>query len=334
MVKLVKLFSTLCVCGALLLSNSVLHTNLVHAQPYLVFNAKNGKVIAARHPDMLWYPASLTKLMTAYLTFEALKQGKLSLNSRLTCSGKAHKQPPSRIGVPIGGQITVKTALKSIVVKSANDVTVMLAEQISGTEEAFVEHMNGTARRLKMTRTHFTNTNGLPDKRQVTTARDVAILSRAILTEYPQHSHYFKLQNAKIGKKRYKSHNTFLQSFNGANGMKTGFICDSGYNIVASAKRNDVQLVAVVFGGRTAKERNRKTADLLDNGFYTYLWKSIFGSKNLHSLPRESSAGKGPKSMRRHVKVWSCGYRKRRENTTSKVKSSKKSGWKVTTKKP
>lgn len=334
MMNLVKMFCTVSLYGVFFLSNLALHGGWVHAQPYLVFNAKNGKVIAAENPDMLWYPASLTKLMTAYLTFETLKQGKLSLNSKITCSGNAHKQPPSRIGVPIGGQITVKTALRSIIVKSANDVTVMLAERISGTEKAFVERMNVTARRLKMVRTHFTNTNGLPDKRQVTTARDVAILSHAILKEYPQHSHYFKLKKTKIGKRSYKSHNGLLRSFSGANGMKTGFICDSGYNIVASAKRDDLQLVAVVFGGLTAKERNRKTADLLDDGFDSYFWKSIFVTKNLLSLPRESSAGKGPKDMRRHVKVWSCGYRKKRKSKNANTKTSKKTDWKATTKKP
>lgn len=298
---LVAIVSALIIC--------IFWTGQSQAQPAIVFNAKNGNVISADDPDRQWYPASLTKLMTVYLTFEALSQGKITLKSKIKCSRRAHRQPPSRIGVPVGGRLSVEQALKSVIVKSANDVTVMLAEHIAGSEKTFVNKMNLTAQRLKMTRTRFTNTNGLPDKSQVTTARDMALLSHALFKDFPKYAHFFATKEAKIGKRTYRSHNTLLKSLRGSNGMKTGFICDSGFNIVASAKRNNLQLIAVVLGGTTAGERNRRAAKLLENGFYSYFWKSLLGMKSLEKLPIDKKNAIRARSIRKKVKVRSCGYR-------------------------
>ena len=161
------------------------------AGPALLFEASNGKVLYSEDVDNLWHPASLTKIMTAYLAFEALKEGKLKIDDKVTCSLVATLQPPSKVGLPVGGELSVDLALQAVIVKSANDVTVMLGEAIAGSETAFVQKMNATAKRLGMTRTNFVNTNGLPDPAQVTTARDLAKLARAVVNEYPEHSHYW-----------------------------------------------------------------------------------------------------------------------------------------------
>ena len=170
--------------------------------PALVFEATSGKVLYAEDVDNQWYPASLTKLMTAYLAFEAIKSGRLSLKSKISCSAAAHKEPPSKIGLPIGGELTVDKALQALIVKSANDVAVMLAEAIGGNEEQFVNLMNATAKRLGMARTNFANPNGLPAPEQVTTARDLGKLARAIITEFPEYDHYWSMLHMRLGKNR------------------------------------------------------------------------------------------------------------------------------------
>jgi D-alanyl-D-alanine carboxypeptidase len=202
--------------------------------PALVFEASSGKVLYSEDADNQWYPASLTKMMTAYLTFEAIKSGRLSLKSTVSCSATAHAEPPSKIGLPIGGELTVDLALQALIVKSANDVAVMLAEAVGGNESQFVNLMNVTAKRLGMDRTNFVNANGLPAPEQVTTARDLGKLARAIITEYPEHDHYWSMPHMRLGKNRLRSHNGLLRSLDGADGLKTGFTCDSGFNIIAS----------------------------------------------------------------------------------------------------
>ena len=168
------------------------------AGPALLFEANTEKVLYAEDPDLLWHPASLTKLMTAYLTFEAISKGELSMADKITCSANANKQPPSKIGLPVGGTITVEAALKILIVKSANDVAVMVAEHVGGSEQAFVDQMNLAAKRLGMTRTNFVNPHGLPDKRQITTARDMARLTRAILNEFPDYSDFFAMRSVRM----------------------------------------------------------------------------------------------------------------------------------------
>jgi D-alanyl-D-alanine carboxypeptidase len=306
------LFTTLllCVCG-----NAI-------AGPALVIEPKSGLVLYAEDPDAVWHPASLTKLMTAYLTFEALHKGQLTLEDKVTCSAHALKQPPSKIGLPVGNQMTVEKALKALIVKSANDVAVMLAEKVAGTEEAFVKKMNAAAKRLGMTRTHFNNANGLPNDGQVTTARDLATLARELLKKYPQHAYLYSLPEVKFGKRRLRSHNRLLKTFEGADGMKTGFICDSGYNIVASARRGGKQVVAVVLGGRSSRMRNARAAALIEHGFKTYLWKTMF-STPLDQMQRNARAENKPGKMRnivcrvRHVKR---KKRKSRQHNSTKNK--------------
>jgi D-alanyl-D-alanine carboxypeptidase len=175
--------------------------------------------------------------------------------------------------LPVGGEMTVDLALQALIIKSANDVAVMLAEAISGSEPAFVAQMNVTAKRLGMTRTTFMNTNGLPAPEQVTTARDLAKLARAIIAEFPEYAHNWAAPNMRLGKNRLTTHNGLLQSFEGADGMKTGFTCDSGFNIVASATRDGRQLVAVVLGDASSGERNVRAASLLEFGFQQQGWK-------------------------------------------------------------
>lgn len=281
------------------------------AGPALLFDGASGKVLYHEDQDHQWYPASLTKIMTAYLTFEAIKSGKLSLDSKILCSEAANLQPPSKVGLPVGAEMTVELGLKALIVKSANDVAVMLAEAVAGSEPAFVERMNATARRLGMTRTHFANPNGLPAPDQVTTARDLAKLSMAVLKDFPEHAHYWSMPNVQIGKLKLGTHNSLLKTFEGADGLKTGFICDSGFNVVASATRDGTRLMAVVLGEPTGHDRTLRAASLLEHGFQQYGWKTLFSSTSIDNLPLDADA-KGPSSVRASVLAWDCGHRPRR----------------------
>jgi D-alanyl-D-alanine carboxypeptidase len=266
------------------------------AGPALVLEPKSGIVVYAEDADQLWHPASLTKLMTAYITFEALRDGKLSLADKVTCSEHAMSQPPSKVGTPVGAEMTVDLALKALIVKSANDVAVMLAERIAGSEPAFVERMNETAKRLGMTRTHYANANGLPNDEQVTTARDMAILARAIFTEFPDHASLFSLPSFKIGKRTLHTHNGFLKTYEGADGMKTGFICTSGFNVVASATRGDLHMIAVVLGAESSGARTARATQLAQYAFDYYPWKAMFSTK-LDQMAVDANAGNTPGDM-------------------------------------
>ena len=277
------------------------------AGPALVIEAKTGLVLYSEDADRIWHPASLTKLMTAYLAFEAIRDGKISLESKLKVSAHARKQPPSKIGLPVGAKMSVDLALKALIVKSANDVAVMIAEGVGGSEPAFVEHMNATATRLGMTRTKYYNANGLPNNKQVTTARDLAILGRAILKEFPEWHKLFKLRSFKLGKRVIGGHNRLLKTFKGADGMKTGFICASGFNLVASATRNDLSVVAVILGSRSSKARTKRAATLLQHGFDFYGWKEMF-SAPLDQIAIDETAEITPANMRPIV----CAPRRRR----------------------
>lgn len=286
----------------LLVGAAVLAPTAAAAGPALVFEPYNGTVFYSEDPDAPWFPASLTKLMTAYLTFQALKEGKLKPDDKLVCSQKAMGQAPSKLGLAVGGEITVDIGLKVLIVKSANDVAVMLAEKVGGSEEAFVDRMNDAARSLGMTRTHFVNVNGLPDDRQVTTARDLAKLARAIIVEFPEYANLFALPQVQVGKKLIRTHNGMLINFEGADGMKTGFICDSGFNIVASATRDGRKLVAVVLGEITPASRRDRASNLLENGFKRYFWKSVFGT-SIDGLAVQASSSDAPTHLRDNV----CG---------------------------
>ncbi len=289
------------------------------ANPTLLFDISNGKVLYAEDADKLWYPASLTKIMTAYVVFEALKQGSLTLESKLVSTETAAKEPPSKIGLPIGAEISLELGLRALIVKSANDVAVMLAEAVAGDKDAFIVRMNETAKRLGMTRTHFVNPNGLPVAGQVTTARDLARLATAVQRDFPEHSHYWKTPYLKIGKRRLRSHNSLLRTFEGADGIKTGFICDSGFNIVASATRDGRRLVAIVLGSPTSKDRGVRAQSLLEHGFLTHGWKLYFTSTTLDSMPASTTSNEVV-SIRKQVLGWTCGNRraKRRISRTKR----------------
>lgn len=264
--------------------------------------------------------------MTAYVTFKAIEAGKLNLDDKITCSLVATLQPPSKVGLPVGGELTLDVALQAVIIKSANDVTVMLAEAVAGTENAFIELMNVEAKKLGMTRTRFANTNGLPDPNQYTTARDLARLSRAVVTEFPQYAHYWSSPAVRIGKRRLGSHNALLKTFPGADGLKTGFTCDSGYNVVASATRDGRKLMAIVLGKSSGDERAVRAASLLEHGFQTYGWKELFNTNKLASMPIDANA-KPLVSVRTSVTAWSCGNRpaakskRKRSSKTAKSKS-------------
>jgi D-alanyl-D-alanine carboxypeptidase len=267
------------------------------AGPAMVIEPDSGLVIYAEEADRPWHPASLTKLMTAYLTFEALRDGKLALEDKIKCSEHALSQPPSKIGLPVGGEMTVDLALKALIIKSANDVAVMLAERISGSELAFVERMNETAKRIGMSQTTFFNANGLPNDQQVTTARDMATLGRTLFKEFPQHADLYAMPSFKIGKRTLRSHNGLLRTFEGADGMKTGFICASGYNVVASAKRDGRRMLAVVLGAESGGARSAKAAQLIQHGFDFYAWKEMFSTR-IDQMELDATVEKTPGDLK------------------------------------
>lgn len=281
----------------------------VLAGPVVLLEADSGRVLYAEEQDHQWFPASLTKIMTAYLTFDALKAGRLKPDDTVEVSEKAHVQAPSKLGLPVGSEITVDLAIRALVVKSANDVAIMLAEKIGGSEEDFVRLMNDTAKRLGMSRTHFANANGLPVPGQVSTARDLARLSRAVLRDFPDQAAVWALPEVRVGKQKLRSHNGLLRSFEGADGIKTGFICDSGFNVVASATRDGKRLLAVVLGEPSGRDRNLRAAALLDHGFETLAWKAHFGARTIDNLPIDPAAQE-VRSVRESVVAWNCNGRK------------------------
>jgi len=281
------------------------------AGPALLFDTTTGAVLYAEDQDNQWHPASLTKIMTAYVVFDAVKTGKVTLETKIGCSELANSQPPSKVGLPVGAEMTIETALQALIIKSANDVAVMLAEAVAGSQDAFVEKMNATAARLGMTRTKFVNANGLPAAEQVTTARDLAKLSMAVIKDYPQYAPLWAMMDMRIGNRHLRTHNGLLANYEGADGLKTGFICDSGFNVVASATRDGKRLVAVVLGEATGRERTTRAASLLEHGFQTQAWKMLFAPQSLDSLPMADDA-KGPMTMRQAVISYECGTRRRR----------------------
>ncbi len=281
------------------------------AGPALLFDPTNGRVLYAEDQDDQWFPASLTKIMTAYLVFEAIRDGKLKLDDDIVVSELAHSQPPSRLGLPVGSKLTVETTLQALIVKSANDAAVMLGEAVAGSQDAFAVRMNATAKRLGMTRTNFVNPNGLPAAEQVTTARDLARLVTAVVHDFPSYEHWWSLEEIRVGKRVIRSHNPLLNSYEGADGMKTGFICDAGYNLVASAHRNGQKLVAVVLGETTGKARSTRAANLLEHGFQTVAWKAMLGTESLDTLPQAANP-RGAVSIRHAVISWVCGNGKHR----------------------
>ena len=251
---------------------AILTTGLIGARPAsaeatLIVEADSGKVLHAEHATMPWYPASTTKLMTMYLTLKAVKDKRLTLDSLLTVSSNAVAQAPSKMGFKAGITVTVDNALKMMMVKSANDISVVLAEGVSGSIEKFADDMNAASRRLGMTQSSWVNPNGLPADDQITSARDMAMLARAILKELPEYETYWHIPSIKFGRRVMRNTNGLIGRYPDADGMKTGFICASGFNVVASATRNGRKLIVVVFGSRSGMVRSEKAAQLFEKGF-------------------------------------------------------------------
>jgi len=236
-------------------------------RPHLLVDANTGEVISAEQPFKRWAPASLTKLMTSYTVLKTLELQHLAMNSPVRISEAALAQPPSKMGFPIGTILTVEAALKIIMVKSANDISVALGEAIAGSEERFVQLMNSHARRLGMKDSNFVNTHGLHDPFQFTTARDMVILTQAIIREFPQHEALYSIPALRVGNRRLRNHNALLERFPGTIGMKTGYVCASGFNVVVRTKRDEREIISVVLGGKSGLARNVRAARLLTEAF-------------------------------------------------------------------
>ena len=233
----------------------------------IVIDERTGKVLHASNPDRQRYPASLTKMMTLYMVFDALDRGKLKLNQRLRVSRRAQGMAPSKLGLKRGQSITVKDAILALITKSANDVAVVVAESLGKTEINFAKMMTRKARSLGMRKTRFRNASGLPNRRQVSTARDMATLARKLITDFPQFYHLFKTQRFSYKRRTYRNHNRLLRAYPGVDGIKTGYIRASGFNLVASTKRYGRRLIGVVFGGKSAKSRDRHMRKLFERAY-------------------------------------------------------------------
>jgi len=233
----------------------------------VVIDAASGEVLFSRFADERRYPASITKVMTLYLVFEALEEGRVKLTDQLTVSPRAAAQPPSKLGLAAGQTISLDDAMRATAVRSANDMAVVLAETIGGSESEFTARMTAKARELGMHNTRFTTANGLPDTRQATTANDLGILSRAVMRDYPQYYRYLGIKDWYYNGRDYRNTNGLLAMGNGYDGIKTGFTNASGYNLSASAVRNNKRLITIVMGGRSTASRNAHVAELMDTGF-------------------------------------------------------------------
>jgi D-alanyl-D-alanine carboxypeptidase len=236
--------------------------------PYLVVDAATGETLLQRDPGTAWYPASLTKLMTLYIVFEEMKAGRLTTATPVVFSQHAVNAQPSKLGIGVGGSITVEQAIQSLVARSANDAAVALGEKVSGSEAAFAQRMTQTAKRLGMTATEFRNANGWPDAAQVTTARDLAVLTLALMRDVGEYYPYFQTREFTLGKQRIGPGVKFVEMYAPyADGLKTGFICSSGFNIVGSAVRDGRRLIAVALGFRRSDLRDEFLVRLFDQAF-------------------------------------------------------------------
>lgn len=248
------------------LAVTVLATGPALANPKyaaIVVDANTGKTLFSSSADALRYPASLTKMMTLYLTFEAMQAGRINKNTRVRFSKNAAAEPPTKLGVKAGNSITVETAILSLVTKSANDASTALGEMIGGSEADFARMMTSKARKLGMSNTTFRNAHGLPNSAQRTTARDMAMLGIALREHFPQYYSYFSTRSFQYGKQRLANHNRLLGRIKGVDGIKTGYIRASGFNLVSSVSDGNRRIVAVVMGGRTAKSRDDHMVELI-----------------------------------------------------------------------
>lgn len=258
------------------------------ANPILLVDMQTGEVLFNEDGGQPWHPASLTKLMTAYVAFAAIAQGRIVLDTPIKISQNAWNQAPSKSGLEVESTITMRDALYILVVKSANDIAVAIAEAVSGSEERFVVEMNQMAAAMGLTATHYVNPHGLHDPAQVTSARDLAVLALYIRRDFPQYLPMFGTEAVTLGQASLESNNGLLEHFSGTTGMKTGYVCASGLNIVATVERQGRSLLGVVLGGSSARERNEMTAELFLRGLSGAVkgtGRSVVALPNLNAEP-------------------------------------------------
>jgi D-alanyl-D-alanine carboxypeptidase len=261
--------------------------------PFIAIDVASGRIIAARDATRPWYPASVTKLMTVYVALNAVHEGRLTLDTPLVISGRAASMKPSKMGFAPGSQVTLGNALKMLMVKSANDIAVAIAEGVSGSVESFADEMNRTAAAIGMKESHFVNPNGLPDPHHYSSARDMAVLGRALLLGFPQYANLYNIGALQLGEQVIPNHNGLIGRYPGADGMKTGFTCPAGFNLVASATREGRKVIVVVMGDISARVRTAHAADLLDRAF-----ASASLGESAHDL---ASVGGAPPDLRSEI---------------------------------
>lgn len=254
-----------------------------------ILDVKSGRVLYSRNANALRYPASLTKMMTLYVTFQELQARRISKRTRFKVSRHAAGQAPSKLGLRAGQRIPVEKLILALVTKSANDAAVVLAEGISGSHKRFARRMTTTARAIGMKRTTFKNANGLPDRRQRTTAKDMSILALRLMKDFPRYYPYFRVRSFKFGRRTYYTHNRLLRNYRGTDGVKTGYTRASGFNLTTSVHRNGKHLIGVVLGGRTGRWRDQHMRTLLTRAFPKATRKSIRVAKR--------------KTKRKHVRL-------------------------------
>lgn len=260
-----KLVAAITVALAMLLIPSVSYANDKYAS--IVIDMETNQVLHARYADSPRYPASLTKVMTLYMVFDALQSGELTLDEELPVSLAASRASPSKLGLKPGSTIRTDDAILALVTKSANDVAIVFAERLGGSESRFAALMTVKSRALGMNNTRFYNASGLPDARQVTTARDMATLGMRIMEDHADYYEYFATKTFRYGGATYANHNKLLGKVDGVDGIKTGYTRASGFNLLASAKRDDTRIITVVLGGSSSRARDEHVADLLEAAF-------------------------------------------------------------------
>ncbi len=265
----------LLVCKSVLAAAAVLalgQTSTASAEKYasIVIDLERDQVLHARHADAPRYPASLTKAMTLYMLFDAMKAGEVRLYDALPVSQTAAKQPPSSLRLRAGSTITTKDAINALITKSANDVAVVVAERLGGSEERFATLMTAKARSMGMENTTFKNASGLPNTQQLSTARDMSILAERLLDDHADYYGYFSNKKFSWGRATYKNHNRLIGKVAGVDGIKTGYTRASGFNLMASAKRRGRRVVAIMFGGSTARSRDQHVTDLIEAAYKSF----------------------------------------------------------------
>ena len=265
----INMFSTMIAIGAMVWAVPATAASLYAVPKYaaVLINNDTGEVLYARQADAQRYPASITKVMTLYVVFEELRAGNIRESDRIRISSFAARQPPSKLGLKPGATITVREAMGVVATRSANDIAVALAEFVSGSETAFAKRMTQTARRLGMSRTTFLNASGLPNSGHITTARDIATLSRALIHDFPKRYPLFSLISFEYEGQQIGNHNHLLKTMPGVDGIKTGYTNAAGFTLAASAAHDGVRLIAVVLGGPNRMMRDNNVTELLDTGF-------------------------------------------------------------------